>query len=101
MTSGGRGKGGKEEYCNDRCRQPYLDCSELQELQPQEFTALDSAMDWLKHNHKSILVGSVIVISGVAFVVVSAGAGLLVIVPAVILASSATTSEASTVWVSP
>jgi hypothetical protein len=101
ITSGGRGKGGKEEYCNGRCRQPYLDCSELQELQPQKFTALDSAMDWLKRNHKSILVGSVIVIAGVAFVVVSAGAGLLVLVPVVILASSATTTGASTAWVSP
>jgi hypothetical protein len=100
-TSGRRGKGGKEEYCNDRCMQPYLDCSKLQELQPQKFTAADSAMDWLKRNHKSILVGSVIVIAGVAFVVVSAGAGLLVLVPVVILASSAATPDASTAWVSP
>lgn len=88
MTSGGRGKGGKEEYCNRRCMQPYLDCSKLQELQPQEFTAIDNAVDWLKRHRKSILVGSVVVIAGVVFVVASAGAGLLVLAPAVLLASS-------------
>jgi hypothetical protein len=46
ITSGGRGLGGKEEYCRGRCNQPYLDCKELQELKPQEFTALDGALDW-------------------------------------------------------
>ena len=68
--------------------QPYLDCSKLQELKPQEFTAIDTAVDWLKRHRRSILVGSVVVIAGVAFVVVSAGAGLVVLAPAVILASS-------------
>ncbi|WP_037584232.1 hypothetical protein [Stigmatella aurantiaca] len=87
ITSGERGKGGKEEYCNRHCMQPYLDCSKLQELQPQEFTAIDTAVDWLKRHRKSLLVGSVVVIAGVAFVVVSAGAGLVVLAPAVILAS--------------
>jgi hypothetical protein len=93
ITSGGRGKGGKEEYCNRRCMQPYLDCSKLQELQPQEFTAIDNAVDWLKRHRESILVGTVVVIAGVVFVVVSAGAGLLVLAPAVILASSTVASE--------
>ena len=44
ITSGGRGKGGKEEYCNRRCLQPYLDCSELQEVRPQVVLA---------HKHQS------------------------------------------------
>jgi hypothetical protein len=101
ITSGGRGKGGKEEYCNRRCLQPYLDCSKLQELKPQEFTAIDTAVDWLKRHRKSILVGSVVVIAGVAFVVVSAGAGLVVLAPAVILASSENTLEPCIAMVSP
>jgi hypothetical protein len=42
--------------------------------------------DWLKRHHQSILVGSVVVIAGVAFVAVSAGAGLVVLAPAVLLA---------------
>jgi len=100
-TSRGRGNGGKEEYCNRRCMQPYLDCSRLQELKPQEFTATDSAVEWLKRHRKSILVGSVIVIAGVVFVVVSAGAGVVILAPAVILASSATVSGTCLVAVSP
>jgi hypothetical protein len=84
----GRGLGGKMEYCQERCRQPYSDCEELQRLKPQEFSAWDGAMDWLKRNHRSILVGSVVVIAGVAFVVVSAGAGLLILAPAVLLATA-------------
>jgi hypothetical protein len=101
ITSGGRGKGGKEEYCSRRCMQPYLDCSKLQELQPQEFTAIDTAVDWLKRHRKSVLVGSVVVIAGVALVVVSAGAGLVILAPAVILASSEKTLESCIAAVSP
>lgn len=55
----GRGLGGKMEYCQD----------------------------WLKRNHRSVLAGSVVVIAGVTFVVVSAGAGLVILAPAVLLAS--------------
>ncbi|QRK12115.1 hypothetical protein JQX13_19975 [Archangium violaceum] len=48
---------------------------------------MDEAVDWLKHNHEAILVGSIVVIAGVAFVTVSAGAGLVVLAPAALLAS--------------
>lgn len=88
ITSGGRGKGGKEEWCNDQCMQPYLDCEELQGRRPQEFSATDGAVDWLKRNPRTLLVGSVVVIAGVAFVAVSVGTGLIVLAPAVLLASS-------------
>jgi hypothetical protein len=101
ITSGGRGLGGKEEYCNDKCMQPYLDCTRLQELQPQEFTAVDDAVDWVKRNRRSILVGSVIIVAGVAFVVISAGAGIVVLAPAVLLAAPATEPEPYMAEVSP
>lgn len=93
ITSGRRGYGGKEEYCNKKCMQPYLDCTELQDMKPQEFTAIDTAMDWLKRNRRSILVGSVIIVAGVAFVVISAGAGVVILAPAVFLAGAVTESE--------
>jgi hypothetical protein len=92
MTSGGRGKGGKASYCHDECLQAYNDCVELEKLRPQEFTAIDDALDWLKRNHKAVLVGSVIIIAGVAFVVVSAGTGLVILAPALLL--TAPSSEA-------
>lgn len=89
----GRGLGGKEEYCRGRCRQPYMDCEELQRLKPQEFSAWDGAVDWLKRNHRSVLIGSVVVIAGVAFVVVSAGTGVVILAPAVLLATAGPESE--------
>jgi hypothetical protein len=86
-TSGGRGKGGKLAWCNDQCSQPYQDCRELEGRQPQEFSAVDEAVDWLKRHPRGVLVGSIVVIAGVAFVTVSAGAGLVVLAPAALLAS--------------
>lgn len=85
-TSDRRGKGGKEAYCRGRCWQPYRDCQELEKLQPQKFTAVDAAVDWLKQNRREVLLGSVVVIAGVVFVVASMGAGLVVLAPAVLLA---------------
>jgi hypothetical protein len=76
-----RSSGGKSEYCRETCWQPFQDCVELQGLKPQEFTSAESAVDGLKLNREAILVGSIILIAGVAFVAVSAGAGLLVLAP--------------------
>lgn len=87
-VTSGRKRGGKSQYCRDICWQAYRDCVELQERQPREFTAVDEAVDWLKHNHKAVLVGSAIMIAGVVFVVVSAGAGVAVLAPIVLVASS-------------
>jgi hypothetical protein len=87
ITTNGRGMGGKEEWCRSQCWQPYRDCEELQGRRPQEFSAVDEAIDWLKHNHQELLVGSMVVIAGVAFVTVSAGTGLVVLVPVALLAS--------------
>ncbi|GMU07048.1 hypothetical protein ASNO1_33010 [Corallococcus caeni] len=82
------GLGGKEEYCRRRCSQPYLDCIALEKLQPQELSSLDAVSEWARRNQRAILVGSVVVIAGVAFVVVSAGAGLIVLAPALLLTTS-------------
>lgn len=87
ITSGGRKKGGKQVFCEGECRRAYRDCLELERLKPQEFTAVDTAVDWLKRNRREVLVGGVIIIAGVTFVVLSAGAGLIVLAPALLLAA--------------
>jgi hypothetical protein len=92
MTSGKK-YGGKEKYCTNECQQPYRDCVELERLHPREFTAIEPAVDWLKRNYKLVLVGSVVVIAGIAFVVVSAGAGAVLLAPAVLLASPMAKAE--------
>jgi hypothetical protein len=96
-----RKSGGKSEYCRETCWQAYQDCVELQKRQPQEFTAVDGAINWLKRNHKAILAGSVVMIAGVVFVVVSAGAGLVVLAPIALVASPGIPSEPYLAGVSP
>ncbi|WP_257979297.1 hypothetical protein [Corallococcus exiguus] len=82
-----RGDGGKEAYCNDQCLPPYQDCIKLEQLQPQKVSSTEELLDWASRNRKSLLVGAVVVIAGVAFVVVSAGAGLVVLAPALLMAT--------------
>jgi hypothetical protein len=65
--------------------QPYLDCTESQGQRPQEFTSVDEAITGLKSNIPLLLAGSVVVIAGVVFVTVSAGAGLVILAPVVLL----------------
>jgi hypothetical protein len=92
VTSNGT-RGGKLSYCSDRCWQPYRDCQELERQRPQEFTAIEPALDWLKRHHKEVLVGSAIVIAGVAFIVISAGAGVITLAPALLFAGPGTGTE--------
>jgi len=82
-----RGRGGREDYCNKQCMPSYMDCKELEKLRPQEFSAIDTAIDWLKRHRKTLLVGTTVVIAGVAFVVVSAGAGAVILAPVLLVAS--------------
>lgn len=82
-----RGLGGRADYCNKQCLPSYMDCKELEKLRPQEFSAVDTAVDWLKRHRKALLVGSTVVIAGVAFVVVSAGAGAVALAPVLLIAS--------------
>ncbi|MCY1023122.1 hypothetical protein [Pyxidicoccus sp. MSG2] len=87
--------GSKKEICIARCRPAFLDCSRLKEAAEAaklrvRFPAVDSAVDWLKQHRRELVVGTVVVIAGVAFVVVVAGSGgtALVLAPAVLLVSS-------------
>ncbi|WP_044180637.1 hypothetical protein [Hyalangium minutum] len=90
-----RKMGGKSEFCRRECQQAYDDCRELERLRPQEFTTVDGLIDWLKRHRKEVLVGSVITVAGIAFVVISAGAGLLVLAPVVLMTSSESQPEDS------
>jgi hypothetical protein len=78
---------GHDRYCSEKCMREYTRCLKGQGHRQREFTAVDSAVDWLKRNHKAVLIGSVVVIAGVVFVAVSAGAGLVVLAPAVLVTS--------------
>lgn len=79
---------GHERYCSEKCMRQYTDCLKAQGARPQEFTSVDSAVDWLKRHRSQVLAGTLVVIAGAVFVVVSAGAGLLLLVPAVLMTSA-------------
>ncbi|MFY0528701.1 hypothetical protein ACN28I_37895 [Archangium gephyra] len=86
-------KRSKEETCRGRCRPAYIDCCELREqAEALKFSAADDAIAWLKLHHEELLVGTVVVIAGVAFVatVVGCGGTALVLVPAILMVSSGT-----------
>lgn len=80
------GDGSKGDYCAGKCLREYQDCLKAQSSRALEFHATDGAVEWLKRNRKELLVGTVVVIAGVAFVTLSAGAGLLVLAPVVVVA---------------
>jgi len=84
-------KGSKFKICDGRCRPAYIDCCRLREqAEARSFPVMDDAVDWLKRHRKEILVGTVFVIAGVAFVAIAVGTGgaALILAPAVLLVSS-------------
>ncbi len=100
--------GSKNAICRERCRPAYLDCCRLREMseavKPRlSFPSVDEAIDWVKQNHRELLVGTVVIIAGIAFVVVVAGSGggALVLAPAVLLVSSDVSFESSLTQVDP
>lgn len=94
-------RAGHDRYCSEKCMRQYTQCLKAQERRAQEFTAVDSAVDWLKRNHEALQVGSLVVIAGVIFVTVSAGAGVVVLAPVVLMTSSGTPAVSHIAEVAP
>jgi hypothetical protein len=79
--------GSKQRFCERECLDEYMDCLELQKSRALQFNAVDDAVEWLKRNRKGLLIGAIVVIAGVAFVTLSAGAGAVVLAPIVLVAA--------------
>jgi len=99
-------EGSKKDHCRRMCMQPYIDCCRLKELaegEALEFHAMDEAVAWVKRNSGKLLVGTVVVIAGVAFVVAVGGSGgaVLLLAPVVAFASSDVASEPRALAVKP
>ncbi|WP_257460019.1 hypothetical protein [Archangium lipolyticum] len=70
----------------DMCRRGMGDWAEESVA---EFTEIGPAVDWVRNHREEILVGSIVVIAGVAFVAVMAsGGGALFLVPLLVLAEN-------------
>jgi hypothetical protein len=83
-----RGHPRHNQICRDKCRLAYDDCVAAEKARALRFPAVEGAVEWLKEHRTKLLVGTVVVIAGVTFVVVSAGAGLFVLAPLVLMASA-------------
>jgi len=83
-----RGHPRHNQICRDKCRLAYDDCVAAEKARALRFPAVEGAVEWLKEHRTQLLVGTVVVIAGVTFVVVSAGAGLFVLAPLVVMASA-------------
>lgn len=63
-----------------------MECIKELEARPLAFPDMRTAQDWVERHKKELLVGGTIVlVAGVAFVVMSDGSGALVLVPLVAL----------------
>ncbi|PTL77171.1 hypothetical protein DAT35_46815 [Vitiosangium sp. GDMCC 1.1324] len=73
----------------------------MQGRRPQEFSATNQAVDWLKRNRNEVLAGSIIVVAGVAFIVAFPPGALIALIPAAALASSEVACEPHIAAVAP
>jgi hypothetical protein len=76
-----RGSARHHNYCTEKCLKEYMECVKQTEAQPLMFPDLKTAREWLEGHKAGVLVGSIVLGAGVAFVVGTAGAGVLVLVP--------------------
>ncbi|WP_434384769.1 hypothetical protein [Melittangium boletus] len=81
-----RADGSKGRFCEHQCLQEYLICLKLQDTPALRFHVVEDALEWLKRNRETLAVGTVVLIAGVVFVTVSAGAGAVVLAPIVLVA---------------
>ena len=81
-----RGDGSKRDFCAGECLKKYMDCLESRKSRALEFSSGNDAVEWLKRNRKELLVGTMVIIAGVAFVTLSAGVGAVVLAPVVLVA---------------
>jgi len=68
-------------YCSETCLGEFMECMKATGQHPVEFSETNEAIEWMKRHRKELAVGAVVVAAGVAFVVVSAGTGVLLLAP--------------------
>jgi hypothetical protein len=75
------------ERCEHDCNEEFKQCEEEQEEAARrkdkklEFSRMDEAVGWIRTHKAELVLGTVIVIAGVAFILATGGAGALVLIP--------------------
>jgi hypothetical protein len=88
LTSIRKGSEKHHEYCTTKCLEEFMDCIKEQEQRETEkakrelrFPNIDRALAWLREHKTEIAVGTLVVVAGVTFVVVTGGSGALLLAP--------------------
>ena len=79
-------KGSREhdEHCTTECLKEFMTClKRMEELERQElrFENVDGELSWLRDHKTEVVIGTVVVVAGVAFIVATGGSGALLLVP--------------------
>lgn len=78
------------EYCTRECRKQYMSCIEELEKEeaekvkkrpPLEFSSLDTARDWIRAHKSELVLGTVVIVAGTTFILVTGGSGALLLAP--------------------
>jgi hypothetical protein len=75
------------ERCEHDCRIEFNKCEEEQEeaarerAKKVEFSRMDEAIEWLKAHKAEIALGTMVIVAGVVFILVTGGSGALLLVP--------------------
>ena len=75
------------ERCEQACNKEFNECEEEKEREQAErqeklkFSRMDEAIAWLRDHKAEVALGTVVVVAGVAFVLTTGGAGVLLLVP--------------------
>lgn len=84
-------------FCMDECARERDACRKQLERKAREsleFRNVDQAVDWLKRHKEELLLGSVVIIAGVAFAVFVCGSGAcLLLAPLVLVAGPGVAAE--------
>ena len=75
-------KRGHHIYCTSKCLAEYMKCqaeNEFETIASAIFECIDEAIKWVNDN--KVLVGTLVVVGGVAYVVSTSGVGALILVP--------------------
>jgi len=77
---------GKWSYCRTACMRQLANCLGEAGREPVKFEALDTAVDWLKRHQDELVLGTVVVIAGVAFYVAVCSGGIVLLAPVLLFA---------------
>ncbi len=73
--------------CTADCNREFTDCeeeheeAERQQEKKLEFSRMNEALEWLEKHKTEVVLGTIVIVAGVAFFVTTGGSGTLLLAP--------------------